>query len=63
MAGAALGRSLLRMRELRSVECFNYAASVYGYILLYSVSDNIVDVVAGVALGRSLLRMKELRSV
>ena len=63
MAGAALGRSLLRMRELRSVECFNYVASVHGYILLYSLSDNIVDVVVEVALGHSVLRLRELRPV
>ena len=45
------------------MECFNYTASVHGYILLYSLSNNIVDVVVRVALGRSVLRLRKLRPV
>ena len=45
---------------LRSVECFNYAASVHGYILLYSLSDNTFDPAAAAALGRSLSLLRQL---
>ena len=49
--------------SFRAVECFNYDASVHGYILLYSLNFTIVDAAAGAALGRSLTKLRGLEDL